>query len=102
MAVRAAEKDLELVVAIDPRLPAGVRGDVGRVRQILVNLIGNAVKFTEQGQVVARVEVLSASDLAVQVRVEIIDTGIGIAPEAQANVFTSFSQGDVSTTRTYG
>ncbi|MDP9419355.1 MAG: response regulator [Actinomycetota bacterium] len=102
MAVRAAEKDLELVVVIDPRLPAGVRGDVGRVRQILLNLIGNAVKFTEQGQVVARVEVLSASNLAVQVRVEIIDTGIGIAPEAQANVFTSFSQGDLSTTRTYG
>jgi two-component system sensor histidine kinase/response regulator len=102
VAGQAHGKGVELVVAVGPDLPAYVRGDGGRVRQILVNLIGNAVKFTTRGEVVARLALLSGSDLSVQVRMEVSDTGIGIAPEAQAGVFSGFSQADVSTTRTYG
>ncbi len=102
MAVRAHEKGLELATEIAPDVPTAVRGDGGRVRQILVNLIANAVKFTERGEVVVRVELLSGSEPAVQVLIEVSDTGIGIAPQAQAEVFGSFSQADVSTTRTYG
>jgi signal transduction histidine kinase/CheY-like chemotaxis protein/HPt (histidine-containing phosphotransfer) domain-containing protein len=102
MATRAHEKKVELVVAVEPGLPALVRGDGGRVRQILVNLIGNAVKFTAHGQVVARVQLLSTSELSLLVRIEVSDTGIGIAAEAQAGIFASFAQADLSTTRTYG
>ena len=102
MAVRAHEKDLELIVVIDPDLPAVVRGDGGRLRQILVNLMGNALKFTARGEVVTRIDLLRASELGVEVRVEVTDTGVGISPGAQADLFDSFSQGDMSTSGTYG
>ena len=102
MAVRAHEKDLELIVVIDRDMPAVVRGDGGRLRQILVNLVGNALKFTERGEIVMRVDLVRNSELGMEVRVEVTDTGVGIALEAQADLFDSFSQGDVSTSRTYG
>jgi CheY-like chemotaxis protein/EAL domain-containing protein (putative c-di-GMP-specific phosphodiesterase class I)/HPt (histidine-containing phosphotransfer) domain-containing protein len=102
VAVQAHHKDLEVVVAVPPDLPAPVRGDGGRIRQVLLNLMGNAVKFTDQGEVVVRIRVLGTSKLGVRVRVEVTDTGIGIPPEAQAEVFVSFSQVDASTTRIHG
>jgi PAS domain S-box-containing protein len=95
-ASRARGKGLELSVAAGPDLPAAVRGDPGRLRQVLLNLVGNAVKFTERGSV--RVGVAAAPD---GLRFEIVDTGIGIPAESFARLFQSFSQVDGSTTRRY-
>jgi signal transduction histidine kinase/CheY-like chemotaxis protein len=91
---RAAEKDLELVVRVDPALPDWVVGDVGRLRQILTNLAGNAVKFTERGHVL--VEVSLDGD---RKRFSVTDTGIGIPEDKLASVFEKFSQVDTSSTR---
>lgn len=99
---RVSEKDLELIVRIDPALPVQMVGDVGRVRQIVTNLMGNAVKFTEQGHVF--VNVMSAPDTAkkldhMRLRFEVEDTGIGIPEEKCAAVFEKFSQVDTSSSR---
>jgi signal transduction histidine kinase/DNA-binding response OmpR family regulator/HPt (histidine-containing phosphotransfer) domain-containing protein len=102
LGLRAAEKGLELVVRFGADLPTFVRGDGGRVRQILINLIGNAVKFTEQGEVLTQITLLPASPSAVDVLVEVTDTGAGITAEAQSQIFGSYSQADASTTRTHG
>jgi signal transduction histidine kinase/CheY-like chemotaxis protein len=93
----AAQKQLELTLEVAGDVPAGVRGDPTRLRQVLSNLLGNAVKFTERGAVKLRVE--RAGD---QVRFEVHDTGIGIPRERQAAVFNAFTQADESTTRRYG
>ena len=77
-------------------------GDPGRLRQIVVNLVGNAIKFTEKGRVTVRVGLLDKTDESVHIRFEIEDTGIGIAPDRRKDLFNSFSQGDASTTRRYG
>ncbi len=98
MSTRAQEKDLELIVRVDPDLPRTVIGDVGRLRQILTNLIGNAVKFTDSGYVLADVSGL-VEDGQVVLRFDITDTGIGIAQEKLPTVFEKFSQGDASSTR---
>src|SRR6185436_18201992 len=82
--------------------PAVVRGDPGRLRQVLVNLVANALKFTHEGGVSVRVRREPSHDPAVRLRVEVSDTGIGIAPEARTRLFLSFSQVDSSTTRRYG
>ena len=102
LAERAQSKGLELACAIHPDVPAVVRGDPGRLRQVLVNLVANALKFTHEGGVSVRVRREPSDDLAVRLRVEVTDTGIGIAPEARARLFQSFSQVDSSTTRRYG
>ncbi len=102
LAIQAHIRGVEVVAAVPPELPDLVLGDGGRVRQILLNLVGNAVKFTSQGEVVVRVKLLNVSDLAVQMRIEVSDTGIGIPLEAQPDLFNSFSQADTSTTRIYG
>jgi signal transduction histidine kinase/CheY-like chemotaxis protein/HPt (histidine-containing phosphotransfer) domain-containing protein len=102
MAERAHQKGLELATEIAPTLPNVVRGDGSRVRQVLVNLIGNAVKFTDHGEVVVRLDLLNTSDREVWVRIEVTDTGIGIPTESQERIFASFSQADASTTRTHG
>ena len=102
LADQAHEKGLELATVISPDVPAVVRGDPGRFRQVLLNLAGNAVKFTEAGEVVLRAGVADALDEEMVLRVEVEDTGIGVAPEVQARLFASFSQADASTTRTYG
>ena len=103
-APRAREKGLELLVDIGGELPGWVRGDVTRLRQVLLNLVNNAVKFTEKGQVVVSAHVLEdfSPHQGALVEFRIKDTGIGIAPDRQASLFQSFVQVDASTTRKYG
>jgi signal transduction histidine kinase/CheY-like chemotaxis protein/HPt (histidine-containing phosphotransfer) domain-containing protein len=102
MAERAHSKGLELNPVMPLDLPVAVRGDAARLRQVLVNLIGNAIKFTEHGEVIIRLKLLALSERELQMRFEVIDTGIGISPEQQQKIFESFSQADSSTTRRYG
>jgi signal transduction histidine kinase/DNA-binding response OmpR family regulator len=102
LAERAQSKGVELLSSVDPSVPDAVQGDPGRFRQILTNLIGNAVKFTEQGEVVASARLVEEQTNALVLRIEVRDTGIGIPPEAQARLFQAFSQADGSTTRRFG
>ncbi len=102
LAEAAHRKRLELIGLIAATVPIGVRGDPGRVRQILTNLVGNAIKFTDVGEVAIKVGVVKAMDSTVEIRFEVIDTGIGVSKEAQGRLFQSFSQADGSTTRKYG
>ena len=102
MALRAHEKGLELLCSLDPGAPSRLRGDPGRLRQILTNLVGNAIKFTKQGEVVVRASCLSAEQAGVMLRFSIRDTGIGIPPEKIELLFKKFSQTDASITREYG
>jgi signal transduction histidine kinase/DNA-binding response OmpR family regulator len=103
MAGRAHDKGLELAYLIEPGVPAVLEGDPGRLKQILTNLIGNAVKFTEKGEVVVRVEPDdNGSNGQPTVRFEVEDTGIGMTAEQRGRLFQSFTQADASTTRRYG
>jgi len=101
LSLRAQEKGLELVVDVEAVSVAWVRGDPARLRQILVNLIGNAIKFTERGEVVVRCRQQIEAD-SILVTVTINDTGIGIAEEKIAGLFAAFTQGDTSMTRRFG
>ncbi len=102
MALRAHEKGLELVSDVATDLPGRVVGDPGRLRQILLNLVGNAIKFTHQGEIVVRLAADAADGQRALVRISVSDTGIGIAAEKQAHIFDAFAQEDTSTTRKYG
>jgi signal transduction histidine kinase/DNA-binding response OmpR family regulator len=102
MAMRAHEKGLVLGCLTAPDVPPDLRGDPGRLRQILLNLTGNAIKFTAQGEVVVRVSVASETEHEVQLRFGVRDTGIGIPADKLGRLFTKFSQVDSSTSRTYG
>ncbi|HEY7251444.1 MAG TPA: PAS domain S-box protein [Methylomirabilota bacterium] len=104
LAVRAHKKGLELVCQQRPGLPDALIGDAGRLRQVLLNLVGNAIKFTERGEVVVLVEAAAepAPEGEVRLRFTVTDTGIGIPPEKQAKIFQAFEQEDTSTTRKYG
>ena len=102
LAEHAHAKGLELATLIDSDVPVAVRGDPGRLRQILVNLVGNAIKFTERGEVFVRLSVAERDADDVLLSFEVSDTGIGIAPERAAMLFEPFSQADASTTRTHG
>ncbi|HET6595352.1 MAG TPA: response regulator [Anaerolineales bacterium] len=102
LARRAQDKGLEMACLIDPDLAAELRGDPGRLRQILVNLVGNAIKFTQQGEVVIRAETIKETETHALIRFAVQDTGIGIPYERQAAVFDRFTQADGSTTRKYG
>ena len=102
LASRAEDAGLRLFCRIDPAIPSCVNGDPGRLRQIIINLAGNAIKFTRKGEVVIGALLESASDTAVLVRFEVRDTGIGIPRERQAAIFSPFTQVDDSTTRKYG
>ena len=102
MAFRVHEKGLELLYELAADAHSLYRGDPGRLRQILVNLVGNAVKFTAAGEIELRVELLESSESDSRLRFSVRDTGIGIAAEKQAGLFAQFSQVDSSTTRKYG
>jgi signal transduction histidine kinase/CheY-like chemotaxis protein/HPt (histidine-containing phosphotransfer) domain-containing protein len=99
---RAHDKGLEFTCLMPIDLPARLRGDPTRLRQILMNLVGNAIKFTDRGQVDLRVSAIGAEAGRVRLRFEIQDTGIGISAEAQQRLFKAFSQADGSTTRRFG
>src|SRR5580692_3053369 len=102
LALRAHQKELELAYDADPEVPSHLLGDPGRLRQILVNLVGNAIKFTQQGEVLVTIEKTSQSAGRVQLHFKVKDTGIGIPLEKQGLLFKAFSQADSSTTRKYG
>jgi two-component system, sensor histidine kinase and response regulator len=101
-AEQAASKGLELVCDLAPAVHTALRGDQLRLRQILINLIGNAIKFTERGEIVVRVEERAQAGATSQLRLEVRDTGIGIKPGSLKCIFESFSQEDGSTTRRFG
>ena len=102
VAAQAAAKGVEFVVSIMPEVPPAVRGDPHHLRQVLINLAGNAVKFTESGSVTVHVSVQLESEARARLKFSIRDTGIGISQEAQAKIFESFAQADESTTRRFG
>ena len=102
VAPRATEKHLETAYLFEGDVPAGHRGDVTRLRQILLNLLANAVKFTDAGEVVLTVSAGSVIDGAVELTFAVRDTGIGLTAEGMGRLFQSFSQADSSTTRKYG
>lgn len=102
LALRAHHKGLELACDIRPEVPEALAGDPLRLRQVVVNLVGNAIKFTDRGEVVLRVRPESQLDGEVLLHFSVTDTGIGIPPEKQKLIFEAFSQADSSTTRRYG
>ena len=102
VALRAHQKGLELIVDVDAAVPQTLRGDPGRLRQILVNLLGNAIKFTHQGEVVLRVTSEAPTPQAVALHLSVRDTGVGIPLDRQQHIFEPFTQADGSMTRTYG
>jgi two-component system sensor histidine kinase/response regulator len=102
MAFQAAAKNLELIVNVRPEVPERVLGDPQRIRQCLINLLGNAIKFTRKGEIVTEVSVIGERDARPLVRFEVRDTGIGIAPETLETLFQPFVQADSSTTRHFG
>jgi signal transduction histidine kinase/CheY-like chemotaxis protein len=101
-ALRAHQKDLEFMCMVNPEVPAFLKGDPGRLRQVLTNLTGNAIKFTRDGEVVIKVNLLEEDDSSVKLRFSVSDTGIGVSENAQKNLFQPFTQADTSTTRNYG
>lgn len=102
LAVRAHQKNLELACHIPPGVPDSLSGDPGRIRQILTNLAGNAIKFTSTGEVIVDVSIESQTEDRICLHFSVTDTGIGIEPDKQKLIFDVFSQADSSTTRSYG
>ena len=102
LALRAHKKGLELSCHVAPDVPEWVVGDPGRLRQVVVNLVGNAIKFTERGEVVVDVALESRTEYEARVHVTVIDTGVGIPRERQAVIFEAFAQANSSTTREFG
>jgi len=102
LALRAHQKGLELAYDVDREIPSRLLGDPGRLRQILINLVGNAIKFTQHGEVLVTIERLSQDAGGIELHFKVKDTGIGISPEKHGLLFKAFSQADSSTTRKYG
>jgi PAS domain S-box-containing protein len=102
LSANAGDKPVEVLFDIDPALPRSLVGDAMRLQQVLINLGGNAIKFTERGEVVVAVRVLAQLGDTVTLQVSVRDTGIGIAPENQARIFSGFTQAEASTTRRFG
>jgi CheY-like chemotaxis protein len=102
LATAAHQKGLEISCSIPPGFPENVRGDCGRLRQVLTNLVGNAIKFTENGEVAVELAQIDATATHVSLRLSIRDTGVGIPADRQSAIFASFTQADNSTTRNYG
>ncbi len=96
------EKNVEVLFDIDPALPLYLVGDAMRLQQVLTNLSGNAIKFTAEGEVVISIKVIQREESAVTLEIAVSDTGIGIAPENQARIFSGFTQAEASTTRRFG
>jgi PAS domain S-box-containing protein len=101
-ALQAAHKEVELINFVDYEVPTALQGDPGRLRQILSNLINNALKFTAKGEVVVRVSVVDQTPAMATIRFDVTDTGIGIPKDGIENLFNPFTQADASTTRKYG
>jgi two-component system sensor histidine kinase/response regulator len=101
-AMKAGEKNVELKLQVDPAVPATLLGDSLRLNQVVLNLVSNAIKFTEKGAVTVTVQVLERQDPALMLEVTVHDTGIGMTPEQRGRLFSSFSQADSSTTRRFG
>ncbi|HEY2585641.1 MAG TPA: PAS domain S-box protein [Tepidisphaeraceae bacterium] len=102
LALRAHKKGVELACHVEAEVPDGLVGDGNRLRQVLLNLIGNAIKFTEAGEVIVRVGARATGEQEAVIEFDIADTGIGIPPEKQQAIFRAFEQADSSTTRRYG
>ncbi len=102
LALRAEAKNLELICDICPDVPRALVGDAGRLQQITTNLVSNAIKFTEQGEIILRIEVDDCTDAEVQLHFSVSDTGIGVPPTKQEVIFQAFEQADGSVTRRYG
>ncbi|MBI2421267.1 MAG: response regulator [Candidatus Hydrogenedentes bacterium] len=102
IAVKAHEKAIQLLSMVDPNVPSLLRGDPGRLRQVLLNLCGNAIKFTPQGEVMLRVEVAREDERGALLRFSVKDSGIGISHDKLDSLFSPFTQADASTTRLYG
>ena len=102
LAERVSHKPVELTGVVFPDVPTRLKGDPGRLRQILLNLIGNAIKFTQQGEVSVQILFMGSSESHVELQVHVWDTGIGIAPDVKDKLFHAFTQADSSTTREYG
>jgi PAS domain S-box-containing protein len=102
LALRAHQKGLELAYRVAPEVPDHLLGDPGRLRQVILNLVANAIKFTGQGEVTVRVDLQGRRDHLATLHFVVIDTGIGVAPENQKQIFEAFTQADASTTRKYG
>src|SRR5262249_50836791 len=99
---RAGDKGLDLVLRLDPEAPSSVIGDAGRLRQVLLNLLANAVKFTDTGEAVVTLSVMASNARTVLLRFEVRDTGIGIDLEDQPRIFDPFAQADGSFSRKHG
>ncbi|MBK8095797.1 MAG: response regulator [Planctomycetes bacterium] len=102
LASAAEQKGVELLTFVDPRLAPHHRGDVARIRQVLLNLMGNAIKFTIEGEVVVSLDLLAEDDDGQTVRLSVRDTGVGIAADVRERLFSPFTQADASTTRRFG
>ena len=102
LAIKAHRQGTELGVEIDSSVPDSLVGDLGRLRQVIVNLVGNALKFTSKGEVIVRVDLAEETATDAVIRISVSDTGIGIPVEKQALIFEAFSQADSSTTRQFG
>jgi two-component system, sensor histidine kinase and response regulator len=102
IAAQTHKKGIAIGAYVEPNVPGWFSGDPARVRQVLNNLLGNAAKFTEKGEISVRIKLLMRADKNITLLLEVIDTGIGITPEVRARLFQPFSQGDISTSRKYG
>ena len=102
LATRAHDKQLELAFRVQNEVPEALFGDVGRLRQVIVNLVGNAIKFTQEGEVLVDIGVSQKTDQQITLMIRVCDTGIGMSEEACEKVFEEFQQADTSTTRRYG
>jgi two-component system sensor histidine kinase/response regulator len=102
LSFRVHQKNLEFIYDVRPEVPEAVIGDPGRIRQVLVNLIGNAIKFTDRGEIVVRIEEEKQIDEETKLHFSVADTGIGIDKDKQKVIFESFSQADNSMARRYG
>jgi len=100
--LKAEQQGVSLVIQVDDKLPDSLMGDPTRLRQVMVNLVSNALKFTEQGEVKISIEVVNSDSRRADLKVSVSDTGIGISPAAQKTLFNAFTQADGSTTRKYG